>query len=134
MKQLFYVLFIAFISGSAFGQQSTDQQLAQYYYSSGDFTKAISYCEREFNKENNKFNFTRFYVCLLKTGKTKDAEKLLKKQINKSPEVVEYKILLIELYEQEKDTRQAEKLTEDLIESNSSSSEAVIELYKEFKA
>jgi tetratricopeptide (TPR) repeat protein len=134
MKQLFHVLFIAIISGSLFGQQSTDQQLAQYYYSSGDFTKAISYCEREFNKENNKFNFTRFYVCLLKTGKTKDAEKLLKKQINKSPEVLEYKILLIELYEQEKDTRQAEKLTEDLIESNSSSSEAVIELYKEFKA
>ena len=134
MKKSISFLLLLTVSIVSFAQQSTDQQLAHYYYSSGDFTKAIGYCEREFNKENNKFNFTRYYVCLVKNERTKEAEKLLKKQINKSPEILEYRLLLIEFYEQQKDLKLSEKLSEDLIESNSTSPEAVIELYKEFKA
>ena len=79
MKKIvsFFIFFL--LSAVLNAQQSTDQQLAQYYYSSGDFVKAMNYCEREFNKENNKFNFTRYYVCLVKNERTKEAEKLLKK-------------------------------------------------------
>ena len=134
MKKIvsFFIFFL--LSAVLNAQQSTDQQLAQYYYSSGDFVKAMNYCEREFNKENNKFNFTRYYVCLVKNERTKEAEKLLKKQINKAPEIIEYKLLLIDFYEQQKELKLSKKLSEELIEENSTSPEAVIELYKEFKA
>ena len=134
MKKIvsFFIFFL--LSAVLNAQQSTDQQLAQYYYSSGDFVKAMNYCEREFNKENNKFNFTRYYVCLVKNERTKEAEKLLKKQINKAPEIIEYKLLLIDFHEQQKELKLSKKLSEELIEENSTSPEAVIELYKEFKA
>jgi tetratricopeptide (TPR) repeat protein len=134
MKKIvsFFIFFL--LSAVLYAQQSTDQQLAQYYYSSGDFVKAMNYCEREFNKENNKFNFTRYYVCLIKNERTKEAEKLLKKQINKAPEMIEYRLLLIDFYEQQKELKLSKKLSEELIEENSTSPEAVIELYKEFKA
>jgi tetratricopeptide (TPR) repeat protein len=134
MKKIvsFFIFFL--LSAVLYAQQSTDQQLAQYYYSSGDFVKAMNYCEREFNKENNKFNFTRYYVCLIKNERTKEAEKLLKKQINKAPEIIEYRLLLIDFYEQQKELKLSKKLSEELIEENSTSPETVIELYKEFKA
>jgi len=73
------VFFFWLFSLSLSAQESTDQQLAQYYFSRGDFEKALPYCQKVFQKENSKFTFTRYYECLLKTKKEKDAEKVLKK-------------------------------------------------------
>ena len=98
MKKLLFYLFIL-VSSSFFSQEGSDQQLAQYYYSNNEFDKAVSYYQRLFEKEGNKFNFNRYYECLLKTENFKEAEKLLKKQISLNRSNYEYKVALGEFYE-----------------------------------
>ena len=127
---MFLFLLLAF---SGITQVSTDQQLAQYYYSSGDFEKALPYCQQVFQKENSKFTFLRYYTCLLKTKKDKDAEKTLKKQMDFDPYTVDYPILLAEFYESHDASKAANKIYQRLIEENTTSSFKVLELYKAFK-
>ena len=127
---LFLFLLLAF---SGMTQVSTDQQLAQYYYSSGDFEKALPYCQQVFEKENSKFTFLRYYTCLLKTKKDKDAEKALKKQMDFDPYTVDYPILLAEFYESHEASKAANKIYQRLIEENTTSSIKVLEIYKAFK-
>ena len=114
-------------------QVSTDQQLAQYYYSQGEFEKALPYCQQLFLKENSKFTFLRYYTCLIKTKKDREAEKTLKKQIDFDPYTVDYPILLAEYYETHEEPKVANKIYQRLIEENATSSVKVLEVYKAFK-
>ena len=116
-----------------FSQEGSDQQLAQYYYSNSEFDKALSYYQRLFEKEGNKFNFNRYYECLVKTSNYKDAEKLLKKQITLSRGEVAYKVLLGELYEQSDNSEKALKIYEDLIDELSPNPSEIIDIYQAFK-
>ncbi len=127
---LFLFLLVA-LSGMT--QVSTDQQLAQYYYSSGDFEKALPYCQQVFQKENSKFTFLRYYTCLIKTKKDRDAEKALKKQMDFDPYAVDYPILLAEFYETHEEPKAANKIYQRLIEENATSSVKVLEVYKALK-
>ena len=116
-----------------FSQEGSDQQLAQYYYSNSEFDKALSYYQRLFEKEGNKFNFNRYYECLVKTSNFKEAEKLLKKQISLSRGDVTYKVLLGELYEQSDNSEKALKIYEDLIDELSPNPSEIIDIYQAFK-
>jgi len=122
------LLFVPFVRA----QEGNDQQLAQYYYSNGEFEKALPYCQKVFNKDNNKFNFLRYYDCLLKTDQPKDAEKLLRRQSSAYPADLEYPVMLGELYESQQRTKEANKLYQDLIAQYAGSSFTIQELYKAF--
>jgi tetratricopeptide (TPR) repeat protein len=132
MRTCILFLFLL-VTLSGLTQVSTDQQLAQYYYSSGDFEKALPYCQQVFLKENSKFTFIRYYTCLLKTKKDRDAEKVLKKQMDFDPYTVDYPILLAEFYETHEEQKAANKIFQRLIEENATSSVKVLEVYKAFK-
>ncbi|NBT27912.1 MAG: hypothetical protein EBT18_00300, partial [Gammaproteobacteria bacterium] len=93
-------LFIAslFVCSILFGQ-GTDHQLAEHYFSNGEFEKALTYYERLNDKHDNKFYFDRLIICLEQTGNDKEVEKLLKKAISRSSEPQEYSIQLASFYE-----------------------------------
>ncbi len=128
------VFFFWLFSLSLSAQESTDQQLAQYYFSRGDFEKALPYCQKVFQKENSKFTFTRYYECLLKTKKEKDAEKVLKKQVDLFTDELPYKVLLADFYETYEEPKSAQKIYQKLIEENASSSIRILELYALLKS
>ena len=128
------IVFFWLFSISLFAQESTDQQLAQYYFSRGDFEKALPYCQKVFQKENSKFTFTRYYECLLKTQKEKEAEKLLKKQVDLFSEEFGYRVMLADFYETHDQAKSAQKMYHSLIEENASSSIRILELYTLFKS
>ena len=128
------IVFFWLFSISLFAQESTDQQLAQYYFSRGDFEKALPYCQKVFQKENSKFTFTRYYECLLKTQKEKEAEKLLKKQVDLFSEELGYRVMLADFYETHDQAKSAQKMYHSLIEENASSSIRILELYTLFKS
>jgi tetratricopeptide (TPR) repeat protein len=128
------VLVFWFFSFALTAQESTDQQLAQYYFSRGDFAKALPYCQKVFQKENSKFTFTRYYECLVKTQKEKDAEKLLKKQADLFPAELGYAVMLADFYETHEEPKTASKLYQRLIEENVSSSIRILELYTLLKS
>jgi tetratricopeptide (TPR) repeat protein len=132
MKKILLIISILF-QFCSFSQEGSDLQLSQYYFSKGDFEKALPYCQKVFNKDNSKFNFKRYYECLVGTNKEKEAEKLLKKQVSLFKEDFEYSILLGDLYLSKGDEKEAKKLFNELIEQYGKNSYSVIDLYQAFK-
>ena len=72
------LLLLVFTSLGLKAQVDTDMQLAQHYYASGDFEKAKIYYVKLYDKDPSKFNFLRYYDCLIQTNDKKEAEKVLK--------------------------------------------------------
>ena len=114
--------------------QNTDKQLAQHYYNSGEFDKAVVYYERLYNNDNSKFNFNRYLECLTEIGEDKKAEKTLKRAVNANKHDQFYSIFLANFYEQRDQKPKADRIYENLIENLNPSSKNVIDLYNSFKA
>lgn len=133
MKFLFGLLFI-WISSFSFSQGETDQQLAQHYYSNGDFEKAKMYYFKIYDKDPSKFNFNRYFDCLNQTGDLKEAEKVLKKQSSANRYDIEYKVLLGQFYEDTKETDKAQKIYSDLIDNLEPDPASIISLFNAFKS
>lgn len=131
MKYILFILALAFVS-VGFSQEGTDSQLAQYYFGKGEFDKALPYCKKIYGKDKSKYNFKRYYTCLLETQDEKSAEKLLKKQYDDHEEDFEYALMLGGHYEREENVKDAEKLYQNLIKSYAGSSTSVEELYLTF--
>ena len=133
MRFCLSIFFVA-LSSLCFAQGETDQQLAQYYYSNGDYEKAEVYYERLFTKEPSKINFNRYYDCLIQTKKLKEAEKLIKKQISANKLDQEYRVLLAVFYEESQDPAKAQKIYDELIEDLEAEPNQIIGLYNVFKS
>jgi tetratricopeptide (TPR) repeat protein len=131
--KLLSLIFILFLATIARAQEGTDQQLAQYYYAAGEFEKALPYCQKLYAKENNKFNFTRYFDCLIALENEKEAEKLIKKQISTDRNNLEYPVLLGEFYENHDKAKDANKIYQDLIADYSTSTFTLLDLYKAFR-
>lgn len=132
MRKILFLLFIV-CTHLVFAQEGSDQQLAQHYYSSGEYDKAVTYYERIFSKDPSKFNFNRYYECLIKTERLKDAEKIIKKQISLNRSDYEYKVMLGEFYETAGENEKANKLYDDLVEELTANPSVIIEVYNAFK-
>lgn len=124
-------LVITFFS---FAQKETDQQLAQHYFASGDFEKASIYYEKLVASDPSKFNFNRYYECLLQLKDYKQAEKVLKKQINIYRFDLDYKVLLGKLYEESDQEEKAKKLYEELIDDLTADPGYIINLFTAFRS
>lgn len=118
----------------SYGQDGSDQQLAQHYYNNGEFDKALIYYEKLFDQNPVKINFTRYVECLTATGDVKKAEKIFKKQISNERENQEYKILFAKFYEEQGSPAEATKIYRDLIDNLQPRASDVVALYNAFKA
>ena len=124
---------IVTLSYISFSQES-DQQLANYYYNAGDFEKAAVYYGKLFDKEPTKINFNRYYECLTQTGQLKEAEKILKKQLNANRYDLEYKVLYAQFLEDSKETEKAQRIYKEMIDDITPDANAVISVYNAFRS
>jgi len=131
-----YLIFvwISFFAISVYSQTDTDLQLAQYYYNNGEFDKAVTYYQGLYAKSPTKVYFVRYFDCLIKVKNRKEAEKILKRQINSNRKDVELKIMLGQFYEEEKDTKLAEKIYTDLIADLMPNPNQILELTNAFRS
>ena len=130
-----WVLFLIVLSSFAIhAQVDTDLQLAQHYYSSGDFDKAKIYYVKLFDKDPSKFNFLRYYECLIQTNDKKEAEKILKKQCSSNRNDLEYQVMLGQFYEENQEPEKAQKLYASLIDDLQADPNSIISLFNAFKA
>ena len=127
-----FVLIAFFCCFDLFAQPSTDQQLANLYYTNGEYEKAVMYYEKIIQKQSPKFEVLRYVECLEKTNQIKEAEKILKKQVAANEADVEYRIILGDFYERNDRKEQAEKLFGELIKSVSGNGYEAVELYNNF--
>jgi tetratricopeptide (TPR) repeat protein len=132
MKKLFTILF--FLISFASIAQDSDHQLAEHYYSQGEFSKAVVYYRRLNESSSSKFYFNRLIDCLSETGEDKEVEKLLKKQIAKNKTQQEYRIQLAKFYESHDEKGKADKIYDELIDNLRAKSRDVIDLYNAFKS
>lgn len=132
MKYIFF-FWIVIVPICGFSQ-TTDQQLAQYYYSNEEYDKALGYYEKCYDKDVSKFNLDRYVDCLIQTGDDKSAEKILKKAIDNKKENQEYSIALGSFYEERNEGGKAAKIYERLISELQPNSGRIITLYNAFKA
>ena len=115
-------------------QTGTDEQLANYYFSAGEYEKALPYAQKVFNKDNNKANFMRYFDCLNYVGDEKQAEKILKKQISNYRNQLEYSILLGSFYETKDRSKEATKVYQNLVDDYANSTITITDLYQAFKS
>lgn len=132
MKFTLIILFSLIFTGLQ-AQEGTDLQLAQYYFSNDEFEKALPYCQKVYQKDNSKFNFNRYFECLVKTKNDKDAEKLIKKQISIHKQDFDYPMMLAEFYQGQGNDKGANKIYQDLIDEYAKTSYTVVDLYSNFK-
>ena len=122
------------LSPFTYSQGETDQQLAQLYYSKGEFVKAIGYYEKLYTADPSKFYFNRYLDCLIATDQRKDAEKLLKKQATANRFDSEYKVRLGQFYEDGDEADKAQKIYSELIDELTPDAGQIIQLYNAFKS
>lgn len=127
---IFFLLLNCFF---VLAQTETDQQLAQHYYNNAEFDKALIYYEKLFAKDPSKFNVTRYYDCLVATNQTKEAEKLLKKQVAQNRQDIDLQLMLAQFYEDNHEEAQATKIYQELIESIGASPSLIIQVYNGFR-
>lgn len=109
-------------------------QLAQHYYGSGEYDKAVVYYERLFKGDPSKFNFNRLLTCKVQLNELKEAEKLIKKQVSSNPRDIDYKIVLGNFYEDQGEKEKADKVYHELINELTPSASQIISVYTAFKA
>lgn len=131
MSKIFSFLFIVSIS-TLIRAQSTDEQLANYYYNQGDCEKAIPYFEKIYAEQPSKFLFTRFLDCLQKEGSEKEIVNLVKKQIQNFPREFEYPVQMIQIYEQLGKPKDAVKLASKLIDDLGPIQRDIVSLQRAF--
>ncbi len=131
MRSLLFL--ILFIPGFLLAQ-GTDHQLAEHYFSEGDFDKAITYYQKLYEENDSKFYFDRYLICLEQTDNLKEAERLLKKASSGSSEPQEYTIRLARFYEDHDQASKANKIYEELIDNMRANARDIIALYNSLKA
>ena len=93
------LLIFVFLSSMVLYAQDSDQQLAEHYYESSEYDKALVYYEKLYGSQPTQFYFNRLVVCLTETGDTREVEKLLKKQVSENRYSLDPQIQLAKFYE-----------------------------------
>lgn len=114
---LIIILFLS-LTSFAFAQKGRDETLAASYFQNGEFDKAAELYQSLWEKSNYS---PQFYAPLFSTyitlKKYDDAEKVVKKQIKKYDQVVQYQIDLGYLYKQKGDQSKSKDVYEKVIKS-----------------
>jgi tryptophanyl-tRNA synthetase len=132
MRWLILFIFVAHAAIS-FGQES-DQQLATYYYNAGDFEKASMYYSKLFEKDPSKINFNRYFECLTQTNQLKEAERVLKKQLNANKFDLEYTVLYAQFLEENKEPEKAQKIYKEMIDDIRADANSVISVFNALRS
>jgi tetratricopeptide (TPR) repeat protein len=129
------VLFsLFFLSRFSYSQTETDIQLAQYYYTNGEFEKASTYYEKIYENDPSKVIFTRYYECLMETKDIKTAEKILKKQVNINRGDLDLRVTFAQFYEEIEELPKARKIYEEILDEVNSNAGLTIQIYQAFVA
>jgi tetratricopeptide (TPR) repeat protein len=113
---------------------STDEQLAAQYYASGDYDKAVVYYEKLYDKTPIAIYYNYYLNCLIFTKDFKKAEKLVKKQANRNPGSLQFKVDMGRVYRAEGEEDKAKKEFSAAINAigPATSANAVIDLSNSF--
>jgi tetratricopeptide (TPR) repeat protein len=132
--RIIVLFFLLFLAGYSFSQTETDIQLAQYYYTNGEFEKATTYYEKIYENDPSKVVFTRYYECLMEIKDIKTAEKILKKQVNINRGDLDLRVTFAQFYEEIDELAKARKIYDEILDEVNSNPGLTIQIYQAFVA
>lgn len=131
MNKIVLNIVFLILAGTAFAQ-STDEQLANYYYNEGDCDKALPYLEKVYNQKPNEFIYNRYLGCLKEKENNKEIIKVIGRQIKLFPEMTKFQVSLGEEYERQGDNKRAEKTYQSIVDNLRPTVNDVVETQKAF--
>jgi tetratricopeptide (TPR) repeat protein len=119
MKRSLVVIFLQLVlMSSLFAQKGRDETLAASYFQNGEYDKAVELYQALWDKGNNA---PQFYTPLLKSylelKKFDEAERVVKKQIKRYPDVVQFQIDLGYLYKSKGDLPKSKDVYDKVIKN-----------------
>lgn len=132
VKHIFYIALLLLITNYANGQDQL-LQLAKEYYRNGDFGKAAdTYKQLWEYQSGNEQVFEGYFNSLLESGKDKEAEKIVEKQI-KSSGKKDYYIHLARVYQRQSKDKKARKALDAFTENAEMNPRGIQALAKEME-
>lgn len=117
---------------STISAQTSDSQLAQYYYQNGEFDKAVMYYEKLYEQSPDDVNYRYLLSSYEELGDFKSAEKLIKQQLKRTRDDSRYLVDLGQLYSKAGDPGKGEKEYEKAIKNLQPQQREVINLANAF--
>ncbi len=96
-------------------QDNTEERLASQYYRNKEYDKAAALYEKLYDKSPTQYYYTYYYFCLIQLREYQKANKLVKKQIRKYPQIIKYHVDLGYVYIQAGEAVRAEKEFEEAL-------------------
>lgn len=94
------ILVFSLIAALPSSAQTTDEQLADYYYQNGQYEQALLYYEKIYKTNRSNRVYQNYLNTLIALGNFEESEKLVKKKLKNSKNSSETWIELGELYKQ----------------------------------
>ncbi|HLP93332.1 MAG TPA: tetratricopeptide repeat protein [Saprospiraceae bacterium] len=128
------IILVFTLFGGVLSAQTADPNLANQYFSDGEFEKAAALYAQLVEKERRSdYYFTRYIECLTKLEKWDDAEKAVKKQIKEQPENNVLFVVYGQIFEEQGKNTEAETQYQKAIDKMASDYAAVIRLANMFQ-
>lgn len=131
-RVLHIILLLIIGTAAPLQAQTTDNQLAQYYYQNGEFEKAIMYYEKLYAEAPNDVNYGYLRSCYIEIDDYKSAEKLIKNQLKRTQNDPRYLVDLGELYTESGSPEKGKKEYENAIKNLGPNQRDVINLANAF--
>jgi tetratricopeptide (TPR) repeat protein len=96
---------------------TTDEQLALQFYQNKEYDKALDYYEKLYYKVSPQLFYKSYLNCLLQTKNFNKAEKLVKKQLKKFPQKLDYMVDLGMVYARAEELKKAAGTWEEAIDA-----------------
>jgi tetratricopeptide (TPR) repeat protein len=113
---------------------TADEQLAVQYYQSGEYDKAVIYYEKLYEKSPISIYYEYYLNCLILTKNYKKAEKIVKRQSNRNPGDLTYRVDMGRVYNAQGDEGKKTKEFQGAVDAinGSTSANTVIDLANAF--
>jgi predicted Zn-dependent protease len=112
--------------------QSNNEQLAYQYFRDQEYEKAKELFVELYKQNPNNHFYSFYFQTLIRLDDTKEAEKLVKKQINQIPTIQKYYIDLGYVYQLQGEDTKARKQYESRITNITTNSTIVVEVAQSF--
>ncbi|MCC7331421.1 MAG: hypothetical protein IT232_02335 [Flavobacteriales bacterium] len=129
---LFFLLNFFALNNASFGQNETDEELANQYFYNKEYEKAVIYYEKLFSKTPSQNYYLRLLDSYVALQEFKNAEKLIKNQQRKNPIDLGYNVDLAYLYNTSGKTNEAKQLSEKTIKQLTPNQQQIIKLAQSF--
>lgn len=132
MNKYFKILLLTFIvsfsDSKLIAQKNNDGKLASQYYNNKDYSKAVIYYQKLFDRSKSPAYYIRILNCFIQLEEFKNGEKLIKRQLKSNTDQLHYYTDLGNLYEVSNKTSKSKQAFEKGLKLLSPNNQQIIEL------